>query len=273
MKKFLLIYDGDKRLDYLKEYLSLESNFKIYTVNSIEDVHKYVREVDAVILPIVTLSLDGKVSNTNITLNNNFFGLLSDKTIFTGVTTELVRQHTKNYGINLIEIFANDEIAIKNAVATSEAVVGMLIEKLDTTIANTNILVFGYGKVGIVLCNMLKKLNAHITVVARSKKDLIFAIANDLKFINISEVFEKDLSNYSALINTIPYEKIVNEKIIKKLSKEIKIIDISSKPGGIDFNIAKQCKIDASLELALPKRYAPKTAAFILANEIMNQII
>jgi dipicolinate synthase subunit A len=47
---------------------------------------------------------------------------------------------------------------------------------------------------------------------------------------------------------------------------------LASKPGGIDFEAAKELGIRALWELSLPGRFAPFTAANIMKNTIYNII-
>ena len=49
-------------------------------------------------------------------------------------------------------------------------------------------------------------------------------------------------------------------------------MDVSSKPGGVDFDYAKQLGIQAELAGALPSIVAPKTAAYYLFRFVRDYI-
>lgn len=71
------------------------------------------------------------------------------------------------------------------------------------------------------------------------------------------------------LINTIP-AKVINKDAIQNLPASAIIIDLASKPGGTDFDYAKQRGIEAILARSLPSIVAPKTAGKILADVIIQ---
>ena len=52
------------------------------------------------------------------------------------------------------------------------------------------------------------------------------------------------------------------------VKKDVCIIDLASSPGSIDFEYAKEKDINASLELALPAKVAPKSSAVYFKNKI-----
>lgn len=71
----------------------------------------------------------------------------------------------------------------------------------------------------------------------------------------------------NVLINTVP-APVITELIIRELPKDAYLLDIASKPGGVDFKSAKEYGIAAELLLGIPGRYAPMESACILARAI-----
>ena len=70
---------------------------------------------------------------------------------------------------------------------------------------------------------------------------------------------------YDIIFNTIP-SMILNEERLRLLKREAIIIDLASKPGGVDFEKAKEFGVNARLELGLPGRVAPTTSAEYIYN-------
>ena len=65
---------------------------------------------------------------------------------------------------------------------------------------------------------------------------------------------------------------VLDEEALNYVPKDCYIIDVSSKPGGVDFDYAKQIGIQAELAGSLPSIVAPKTAAYYLFRFLTNYI-
>ena len=76
---------------------------------------------------------------------------------------------------------------------------------------------------------------------------------------------------YDIIFNTIP-SLILDEQKLKLLKKNAVIIDLASKPGGVDFNKAKELNIKTIWALALPGKVAPVTSAKYLQECIQEYI-
>ncbi len=70
----------------------------------------------------------------------------------------------------------------------------------------------------------------------------------------------KKFGQYDIIYNTVP-SMILHEERLKLLNKETIIIDLASKPGGVDFKKAEELGLNARLELSLPGKIAPITSA------------
>ena len=85
------------------------------------------------------------------------------------------------------------------------------------------------------------------------------------------EDLSKHLENMDVIFNTIPFV-ILDEKNLIKIKKDCIIIDLASKPGGVDFEKAKELGINVMWALALPGKVAPYTAAKYLKDTIDKEI-
>ena len=74
-----------------------------------------------------------------------------------------------------------------------------------------------------------------------------------------------------AIFNTIP-SIILDESKLKLLNKDCLIIDLASKPGGVDFDKAKELGVKAIWALSLPGKVAPITAAKFIKETVFNII-
>ena len=73
------------------------------------------------------------------------------------------------------------------------------------------------------------------------------------------------------IINTIP-AIVLDEEMLSMISPETLIIDLASKPGGVDFEKANKLGKKVIWALSLPGKVAPITAGEIISDTIINLI-
>ncbi|MGM9936476.1 MAG: dipicolinate synthase subunit DpsA, partial [Candidatus Ornithomonoglobus sp.] len=69
--------------------------------------------------------------------------------------------------------------------------------------------------------------------------------------------------------NTVP-ALILTGEVLEKVRQDTLIIDLASKPGGIDFDAAAELGLRVIWALSLPGRVAPVTAGIIIKDTITN---
>lgn len=91
----------------------------------------------------------------------------------------------------------------ENAQITAEAALGIVLRELPCCLAETDVLVLGWGRIGKCLARHLKNLGANVFVCARNPTDL--AMLEALRYQAISpEMLPSQLSRFRCMINTIP---------------------------------------------------------------------
>lgn len=145
---------------------------------------------------------------------------------------------------------------------------GLAIEKSSITLHNSNCLVLGFGRIGKILSKMLAGIGANVYCEARKDSDIAWIKSNGYKPIHLKDLDEY-LNRFDFIFNTIPY-LVLDEKRLKLIKRECLLIDLASKPGGIDFEKAKNMELQTEWALALPGKVAPKTAAKYLYDVIIN---
>ena len=73
------------------------------------------------------------------------------------------------------------------------------------------------------------------------------------------------------IFNTVP-ALIFPRRVLAQLEPGCVLIDLASKPGGVDFSAAKELGIHAVQALSLPGKTAPRAAAEIIKNTIYNMM-
>jgi dipicolinate synthase subunit A len=252
-------------------YDKLEQGFTGVNQTDFEELP--VEELDIVLLPITGTDEEGKVETVfsvkDIRITEEWFCRLKDKAVvFTGITNEHLSNLTLQTNTTLIPLFDRDDVAIYNSIPTAEGTIMMAIENTDYTIHSSRVIVAGFGRVGNTVANKFAALGAKVSVATRKSTDLARITEMGLTPIALNKLPEYT-SECDLLINTIP-AMVITKDSIQNLPSNAVIIDLASKPGGTDFDFAKQRGIEAILARSLPSIVAPKTAGKILADVIIQ---
>ncbi len=79
------------------------------------------------------------------------------------------------------------------------------------------------------------------------------------------------MNSADLVINTIP-AKVVTSNVLTEMKQHAFILDLASKPGGVDFDYAEKRGLKAMLVPGLPGMVAPKTSGKILA-EVLSDLL
>lgn len=177
-------------------------------------------------------------------------------------------QHCNSRNIITYDLMKDEKVAILNAVATAEGTIMEAIRSSSINLHGSRCLVLGYGRCAKILAQKLKALDAAVTVAARNPEALAYAYAAGFDTIPVQTV-RSVLASFQFVFNTIP-AFILDKSCLELIDREAVIIDISSAPGGLDFDYARALGLNASLAPGLPGKVAPKASSDILAGEIIS---
>ncbi|RPF55944.1 dipicolinic acid synthetase subunit A [Aquisalibacillus elongatus] len=284
--KSIVIIGGDARHVEMMKHL-IEKDATLYAVGYEEleeeidglyltDVDHIPQEkVDAIILPITGLDKEGYAeahfAETSPHITKDWLeGFRGDCILFTGIMTPYLKE-LLSFKERIIPLFNRDDVAIYNSIPTAEGTVMFAIQHTDFTIHNSNVTILGLGRVGKTLIHTFKGLGANVSVYSRHEDELARIFEYQASPIRDEEL-EDHLKDCDILINTIP-ALFVTPSLISSLPINSLIIDLASKPGGVDFRFAKKRGIKSILAPGLPGLVAPKTAGVILARVIHNIIM
>lgn len=222
-------------------------------IMQIEEFEKIKEKKDEIIISSIPLTMDKQniyapYSNKNIPMK-----LVKDIEIIAGKIPE---------GYKGYDFLKDETIAILNTIPTAEGAISKAIEETNFLITNSNILVLGFGRVGKTLCYKLKNMGAKVYCAARNEKDLAWIEVYGYNTLEFNEL-DKDICKMDIIFNTVP-NLILDKARLILLSKETLIIDLASKPGGIDFESAKRLGIKSILYSGIPGKIAADSAADIL---------
>lgn len=282
MSEKYLVAGGDLRFAALAD--SLSSGNEVFSlgfdrnVTPSEKVH-FVKNIisleerpDYIILPLPA-SNDG--ININMPYSSKIVPIASllpvikeNGIVFGGRLTEDIKRIFREKNIEVIDYSEREEFAVLNAAATAEGAIQVAMEETASTISGQKILIVGMGRIAKVLVHTLSGFNCDITIAARKYSDLAWADVYGCKAVHIKEL-AGSLDKYSIIFNTAP-AVILDEARLKLLDKSCLVIDLASKPGGVDFDTAASLGIRAVWLLSLPGKVAPLTAGINIGRTIAN---
>lgn len=229
---------------------------------------------EIIILP-VPISFDGLYINTpycedKLTIKRFVEHTNPSSLVFGGrISPELSEELTRK-GIKHKDYMKRDELAIKNAIPTAEGAIAIAMNETSITIHNSKCLVLGYGKVGKILAKSLSALGAKTYVTARKYADLALIEGHGYIPMSLNEAKNK-LDKFDIIFNTVP-ALILDSNELQNVSSDTVIIDLASKPGGVDFEKAKELGLKVIWALSLPGQVAPVTAGIIIKDTVCNMI-
>jgi len=181
-------------------------------------------------------------------------------------TEELARKR----GLAIHDYFAREELAVANAVPTAEGAVQLAMEHLPITIHGSRVLIIGYGRVGRLTAQRFQALGARVSVAARKYEQLAWAQAMGFGGEHLDQL--KDwLCGYDLIVNTVPAQVLGREEL-EDLNPSCLVLDLASKPGGVDLGAAGELKLTVIWALALPGKVAPVTAGAAIRDTIYNML-
>lgn len=170
--------------------------------------------------------------------------------------------------VKYIDYLKREELMIKNAIPTAEGAIEIAMEEMPITLHGSRCLVVGYGRIGKILSSMLKGIGASVTVSARKHSDLAWIESRGFDSLHNIRLKES-ISEFDVVFNTVP-ALILDDAVLKNINPDTLIIDLASKPGGVDFALAKDLGLKVIWSLGLPGKAAPITSGKIIKDTVIN---
>ena len=275
-----LVIGGDMRQIYMAEALE-QAGFTVSLYGfehleesnhvgsgSYQDYYEALKGKDAVIFPLPlsrdNVSLNAPFAGKEILLADILHAVESGQIVFGGMLGERETQYLKHRGITAYDYFARD------AVATAEGVLQIVIEELPITVHGSHALVTGFGRTSKTICALLRSLGAQVTVVARKQADLAWAQVEGMHGVFYEEL-PACAGGFDYVVNTVP-ALVLDGRVLEKLQADCLLVEIASAPGGIDLKAAQARGLKVIKASSLPGKVAPRTAGRIISDTIRNVI-
>ena len=254
---------GDLRNFFLAKLLSKEKHeVKVYGFEKIENFKEcetyenMLSSSEIVVLPIPFTkdkkTINMPLSNRNIRIQELAYHL-ENKTIFVGNMPEDIQEILKEKQNEVIDFMKKEEFAVLNAIPTAEATIEIILKNTNKILQGSHCLILGFGRIGKVLAHKLQGLSVDVTCMVTNEIEQAWAIAYGYQTTTIEKLqnYYTKIKQYDIIINTIP--KIIFKEELKEIKKETLVIDLASKPYGIDRKIVEEENINFIEALGLPR--------------------
>ena len=155
-------------------------------------------------------------------------------------------------GRPFLDLLQDEEYVCQNAHITAHCAMALAAERLDTTFRDCRCLIIGWGRIGKCLADVMKGLDAAVTVAARNIRDRAILEALGYQTVAVSQI---DPTAYDLIFNTAP------ELLLPNCKGAALKIDLASKPG-----ITAE---DVIWARGLPGKMAPAAAGKQMARRIL----
>lgn len=277
------VIGGDLRAAYLAGLLAQEG-YKVITagldgtdlppcVTGCTNPSQAVTLADVVVLPIPVTTdgttLNAPFSRVRIQLEQVLGSVSPEQFVVAGGLPDALRESLAARGVSVGDYLKREELAVLNSVPTAEGAVQLAMEELPVTIRGARCLVTGYGRVGRTLASLLHAMGADVTVAVRRCEDRAAATVAGCAAIDIAEL--AGAGDFDVIFNTVP-ALLFTADLLKEIARTTLLIDLASRPGGVDFSAAAALQLKTVWALSLPGRVAPKSAGEILKRTILNMM-
>ena len=279
----IAVVGGDRRQIYLANALA-EHGYAVHTLLLDGDCGlapqiaqetspaQVLSACTVVILPLPcskdSIHIDAPMSGKTLTIQEVLSSMASGSLLLGGRLSADVFTQGKEKGIAVADYFQREELAVLNAVPTAEGAAQILLEELPITLFGSHGVITGYGRVAKVTAHLLQAMGSQVTVCARNVAERAWAQVDRCPAVPLEQLGQV-AAQADYLINTVPVP-ILTREILQQLRLDVPVVDLASKPGGVDWEAAGEMGLPVHWALALPGKVAPKTAGEILYQTIQN---
>ncbi|MDO4548814.1 MAG: NAD(P)-dependent oxidoreductase [Clostridia bacterium] len=162
-----------------------------------------------------------------------------------------------------------DEILMTElARQTAEGAIHSVCERAAYELYRCRALIIGYGRIGKALHRILNGYQASVAVVARRKSAQCEAAVNSALAMDFSN-FEQALA-LSQIIFSTPPERVLDARLVQLINRNALLVDLSSRPFGVDMDAAEARWLHAWREPSLPGRYCPQSAGRSMLDAVLR---
>lgn len=271
--KTIGVIGGDLRQLSLAKELK-NDGFGVYTygltgLGEQNDIRAFSADIIVLPLPLaVGDTLNMPFSDEKITVCDILEKIPNGRTIFGGGFSPWVHSKLSSINAKYFDILLRPEFPVYNAVPTAEGAIEIAISETPYTLYKSKILITGFGNISKTLLRLLNAFGAECDLAIRNKKQAAEAECSGFKTFHTDNIINH-IEKYDIVFNTVP-KLLFTKDVLKHTRDDTLLIDLASKPGGVDFDAAKELSIKVIWALSLPGKTSPVSAGKIIKKTIMN---
>ncbi len=261
----ILIIGGDARQIYCAGRLALEPGFAVRRFSLGTDTFSgEIPQCDILLLPYKPVQGEAVAGSSGENGGEVYLldalNLVKDGgAVFAGKMDDGVLKSLEARKIAVHNWFLDEALTLANARLTAEGASQIITKNAPGGVSGSKILILGKGRVAKACAELFGNMGARISVAARSRE-------HPTDFIEPAEISEADV-----IVNTIP-ARVFGEKELGYMKKGAFILELASKPYGIDFDKAHEMGVPAILASGVPGKYTPEEAGRELAEAVLRQL-
>ena len=231
--------------------------------------------VDCVVLPLPVVRNEGGMLNAPMSAKSHDAAALlrelpKGTLVCAGKPDKALFEVAEDAGIKLVDYYAREELVALNALATAEGAISVMLRSSPITIWESKVLVIGAGRIGKMLARRLRALGAYVSVSARKPWDKAYIREMGCTALDTGSL-GNELGDFDTVINTVP-AMVLDAERLEMLKPDVLLLDLASRPGGIDFDRARELKLKVIWAQGLPAETAPVAAGKIIMETVFNII-
>lgn len=238
------------------------------TLTRTDDLSSAVEKAACVVLPIPSsvdkLRVNCPFSEKEIYIVSVLSLLKENQLLLCGMLDKKIREVHER----MIDISEREDFRLLNAVPAAEGAIGIAMDELSVTLQGSRIAVFGFGRIGKALAFRLKALGSRVTVCTEDTDELAFAESFAFASLPLEDAADA-VDGADCVFNTIP-AVFLDDRVFAEVSPPSLIIDLASRPGGVDREAAAERGIKTVWALGLPGKTSPTTAGEVIHRTVTN---
>ncbi len=280
-EKNILLIGGDLRQLHTGNEL-IKHGYKIYhyaldTYKESCELIPTLENADAILLPVpiargdyMNFPLSALKLTPRVLASDIVKSAKASAVVFGGKFSPDMKAVFDKSGIKYHDLCENETFNYLNAVPTAEGAIALAMGNTPVTIDGSRCLVLGYGRIGKALSRRLTSLGATVTVAARKERDRAEAMSEGMFSLDYPDL-HTIMAELDAVFNTVP-STVLSEEMLSHLRDGVPVIELASKPGGIDSVGAIRYGTRVISAQSLPGRVAPVTAGRIIARCVLDKM-
>lgn len=236
-----------------------------------EELERAVNGAFAVVLPLPytrdKLHIFAPLCSSEILVEDVLAAAVPTARIYGGMLDDYITARARN----AVDYYESEELQIMNSVPTAEGAIAIAMEELPITLFDAKAVVIGFGRVAKLLAHRLCSLGVKVTVCARREDDRAYARAYGYDTVDFG-VLGEAMGEADVIFNSVPHH-VITPDMYRYIRHGTPLIDLASRPGGLDFERAKQYGLNVIWALSLPGKVAPVTAGRIIADTLEKLIM